>query len=256
MKLFLTSSPTGAYRSSEHPAFTGFDPSNGMVDELRRYWKENSRCLMITSSPDDHVMNDRMREYFEGVVRDTGLSIACMDLCDGRNFSEAGTAAGAAMAIDLSGYDMVILAGGHVPTQLQFFAKIQLRQALQGFDGIVMGISAGSMNCAEEVYAQPEMPGEAVSPSYQRFVPGLGLTDCRILPHYQAVKGDFVDGMRLFEDITYPDSYGRRFYAIVDGTYLLQTEDRKEIRGEAYLIADGGIRKICEKDGVYRSSAW
>jgi len=31
------------------------------------------------------------------------------------------------------------------------------------------------MNCADTVYAQPEEPGEAVDPDYQRFIPGLGL---------------------------------------------------------------------------------
>ena len=66
------------------------------------------------------------------------------------------------------------------------------------------------------------------------------------MPHYQAVKEDYVDGLRLMEEITYPDSAGRTFYAIVDGSYVLQTEDRKEIRGEAYRIADGRIEKICE----------
>ena len=108
-----------------------------------------------------------------------------------------------------------------------------------------MGISAGTMNCAELVYAQPEMPGEASDPSFRRFIQGLGLTDCNILPHYQAVKDDYVDGLRLMEDITYPDSFGHRFYAIPDGSYFLQTEDRREIRGEAYLISEGSIRKIC-----------
>lgn len=118
------------------------------------------------------------------------------------------------------------------------------------WDGIVMGISAGNMNCAELVYAQPELPGEAVSASYQRFIQGLGLTDCNILPHYQAVKEDLVDGLRLMEDITYPDSYGHSFLAIPDGTYVLQTEDRKEVRGEAYLIEEGQIRRICENGGT------
>ena len=32
---------------------------------------------------------------------------------------------------------------------------------------------------------------------------------------------------------------------IVDGSYVLQTKDRKEIRGEAYRIADGKIQRIC-----------
>ena len=108
-----------------------------------------------------------------------------------------------------------------------------------------MGISAGSMNCAEVVYAQPEMPGEAVDPSYQKFIQGMGLTDVNVLPHYQAVKNDRVDGRRLMEEITYPDSMGKNFYAIVDGSYVLQTEDRKEIRGEAYRIADGKISRVC-----------
>ena len=121
-----------------------------------------------------------------------------------------------------------------------------------GWDGIVMGISAGSMNCADIVYAQPEMPGEAVDPSYQKFIQGLGLTDVNVLPHYQAVKNDWVDGLRLMEDITYPDSIGRAFYAIVDGSFVLQTEDRKEVRGEAYRIADGKIRKVCEYGEVLK----
>ena len=134
-----------------------------------------------------------------------------------------------------------------MPTQKQFFDEIGLRDALTGWDGIVMGISAGSMNCAEVVYAQPEMPGEAVDPTYTRFIRGLGLTDINVLPHYQAVKDDYVDGLRLMEEITYPDSAGREFYAIVDGSYVLQTEDRKEIRGEAYRIADGQIRQVSGK---------
>lgn len=36
-KLFMTSSPMGAYRSAEAPAFKGLDPSNGLVDELKHY---------------------------------------------------------------------------------------------------------------------------------------------------------------------------------------------------------------------------
>ena len=246
MKLFMTSSPMGAYRSTEAPAFKGLDPANEMVENLVSYWREGSRCLLISAFPDEFDLNDQMREDFERIFRDTGLSVKCMDLCDRRS--------GKAVISQLHEYDMVILGGGHVPTEKAFFDEIGLRDALQGWDGIVMGISAGSMNCADVVYAQPEMPGEASDPSYQKFIRGLGLTDVNILPHYQAVKDDYVDGLRLMEEITYPDSIGRVFYAITDGSYVLQTEDRKEIRGEAYMVADGKIRKICEAGGVYTLS--
>ena len=47
------------------------------------------------------------------------------------------------------------------------------------------------------------------------------------------------------EDIAFADSTGHTFYAITDGSYLLQTEDGAEIRGEAYMIRDGRIEQIC-----------
>ena len=125
-----------------------------------------------------------------------------------------------------------------------------------------MGISAGTMNSARIVYAQPELPGEATDPSYARFIPGLALTEYNILPHYNAVKDDTVDGMRLFEDITFRDSFGHTFYAITDGTYLFQEEGRAEIRGEAYRIQNGEMCQIsaegevfplpCMKGGLFR----
>ena len=244
IKLFMTSSPMGAYRSTEAPSFKGINPANGMVEELKSYWREDSRCLLISAFPDAFGLNDGMRADFERIFRETGLSVKCMDLCDLRSGKE--------IIAQLPLYDMVILGGGHVPTQKRVFDEIGLREALRGWDGIVMGISAGSMNCADLVYAQPEMPGEALDPSYQKFIRGLGLTDVNVLPHYQAVKDDRVDGLRLMEEITYPDSAGRTFYAIVDGSYVLQTKERKEIHGEAYRIADGAIRKICGAGEVYR----
>ena len=43
MILFVTSSPVGTYRSNEPVDYSGFNPANGMVNELQRFWKENSR---------------------------------------------------------------------------------------------------------------------------------------------------------------------------------------------------------------------
>jgi hypothetical protein len=38
----------------------------------------------------------------------------------------------------------------------------------------------------------------------------------------------------------------------VDGSYVLQTENRKEIRGEAYRIADGQFEKVCGNGDVLK----
>lgn len=243
MVLFLTSSPAGTYRSEEPADYKGFNPANGMVEELRRFWPDSARCLLISAFPEEYEINDRMRGDFEKLVQDTGLSIFCMDLCDKRNGKE--------MADALTEYDFVILGGGHVPTENAFFREIGLAERFKEYQGIVMGISAGTMNCARLVYAQPEMPGEAADPSYVRFIHGLALTEYNLLPHYNAVKDDWLDGMRLIEDITCRDSMGHTFYAITDGTYLLQTETKAEIRGEAYRIRDGVISRISDPGKIY-----
>jgi dipeptidase E len=144
--------------------------------------------------------------------------------------------------------DFIILAGGHVPTQNAFFRRIHLRELLEVFGGTVMGISAGSMNAADLVYAQPELPGESVDPNYRKFVPGLGLTYVNILPHYQKVKNDIIDGKRLFEDVTYPDSRNRTFHALPDGSYLLIDGDRTLLCGRSYRLRNG-ILELLTRDG-------
>ena len=238
MKLFLTSSPIGIYRSEEPLDYTGFNPANGMKEELRRFWTDDARCLLISAFPEEYELNDRMRGDYERIVRDSGLSASCMDIADMRNGEEKADA--------LLTYDFVILGGGHVPTENAFFKSIGLAEKFREYQGIVMGISAGTMNCARVVYAQPEMPGEATDPFYERFIPGLGLTEYNIIPHFNAVRNDYIDGMRLIEDIAFSDSMGRTFYALTDGSYLLQTEDSAEIRGEAYMIRDGILSQICD----------
>ena len=118
--------------------------------------------------------------------------------------------------------DLILLSGGHVPTQNAFFRKIRLKHMLRNYQGVVVGISAGSMNMAETVYVQPEAPGES-APEFQRFTPGLGLTWVNICPHYQKVKNMILDDLRLFEDITYTDSMGHCFFALPDNSYFYQT---------------------------------
>ena len=69
-----------------------------------------------------------------------------------------------------------------------------------------------------------------------------------IIPHYQETKDRILDGKRLFEDITYPDSLGREFYVLRDGSYIYSRDGEEEILGEAWKIADGKLEKISQAD--------
>lgn len=229
MTCFLTSSPT-VYRSWT------LDSSNGFAAALKAAVPAGCRGLFICSSPDDPETNDFYAEQMRGSLERAGLVFSGFDILDRRSAARAGELT--------AGAGLIILAGGHVPTQNRFFAEIGLREKLWGYGGVILGISAGSMNSADIVYAHPEEKGEATDPAYQRFLPGLGLTGTMILPHFQHIRDLTLDGLRVIEEIALPDSMGREFLALPDGSYLYITGGREELRGEAWLIKDGSIAQI------------
>lgn len=239
MLVYLSSHIGGSYKKDGNRIPTQLSPDNGLLESLQRNWKSQSNVLIISADADSIEINDSIRNIFAASFPMSGLSIHEMVICDKSNEG---------IVSQIAAYDVIILAGGHVPTQNAFFRKINLKERIKDFDGILIGISAGSMNCAEIVYAQPELGGESLDKNYQRFLSGLGITKLMILPHYQDIKDDMLDGKRLFEEITYEDSYGREFYALVDGSYFMIENGKTMLFGEAYLIKDGTLKKLCEKN--------
>ena len=231
MIAFLTSSPCiyGAPRAI-------LNPENSFIVNLFSCLPEKPRCLFICSAPDDPAFTDRVSREMASAFQEAGMEFSRLYKLDRRNQDDA------QMLIWKS--DLIILSGGHVPTQNQFFQEIGLKALLENYQGVILGISAGTMNAAGRVYAQPEEAGESV-PEFQRFLHGLGITHVNVLPHYQQVKDYMLDGRRLYEDITFRDSLGQCFYVFVDGTYLLVDGAGTTLYGEAYRLLDGTIELIC-----------
>jgi len=244
MTLFLTSSPCddNVPVGCDLPCI--YFERNGFVANLRRFVQPGGRFLVIAAWKDDHVRNDEMAQTFAGCFAFHGMACAQVTVLDSRN---------QARAADLvARSDMILLAGGHVPTQNAFFQEIGLRELLADYPGVIMGVSAGSMNAADMVYAQPEEAGEAIDPSYRRFIPGLGLTQHNILPHYNMVKDNLLDGMRLFEEITFGDSHGQTFIVLEDGSYILQAKSETRVYGRAWTIRDGVMTPLCGEEECVR----
>ncbi len=199
---------------------------NGFSQELRSYWKQGARCLYVCSEPDDHSVNDATLIYYRECFRNSGFQFQCFDLVDSRyawDFSRE----------RLASYDVVILGSGRVPTQHRFFEELQLGAALhsEAFDGIVIGISAGALNCAKTTYNWPEEQGDTVDPSNPRFYEGLGLVNAKVLPHFQARYDLYVDGRHLYSDITVQDSIGQEFIALPDYSYLIAKDGFEYVMG-------------------------
>ncbi len=152
------------------------NPANRFAEALLRVLPNPCRALVVCSDPEVPEVTDHYAAIMKKSYENAGLAFASFRTLDGRSEDRAPEM--------LRDAELLILCGGHVPTQNRFFQKIGLKELLRNFNGVLVGISAGTMNCAETVYAQPEEEGEAVNPNYQRFLPGLGLTKKMILPHY------------------------------------------------------------------------
>lgn len=249
MITFLTSSPCmkvdGVWK---------MDPANDFAENFVGSLKKPCKALFIASSPDDMERTEKHGFEMKDSFENNGLLFSEYIILDRRNQEKAKELVAKA--------DFIILAGGHVPTQNDFFRDIGLRELMQDFDGVVLGISAGTMNAADLVYVHPELEGETQFTDAQRYRSGLGLTKTMVLPHYQMIKNDVLDGLRLFEDVAYADSVksGHSFYCLVDGSYLYGHDGVEELRGEAYLIKDGKLTPISKMGESFllkeRSRLW
>ena len=240
MTLFLTSSPSGC-PFEPGPAVPVLDQRNHFVANLRAVWDHPRRGLAIAADPHAYAQNDELCRVFRQSFADAHLPLTELVPCDARNQEKIGTL--------LAQSTFVMLCGGHVPTQNHFFSQMGLPALLQGYHGIVLGKSAGSMNAARLVYAQPEEPGEAADPHYCRWLSGLGLTDTRILPHYQFIRNRILDGQKI-EDIALADSYKHPFLALPDGSYLMCADGHETLYGKAWYFADGTAEEINEDEDV------
>ena len=236
MNVFITSSPylDGADRAI-------LNPENQFLTRLREALPEFPRALFVAADPERHDLTCSFGMDTAVAFCQAGIPFSAFRVLDGTNADDA-----AALVADS---DLIVLSGGHVPTQNAFFQEIGLRGLMERFDGVVVGISAGSMNCADCVYVQPEEEGES-SPDFPRWAEGLGLTDVNILPHYQKVKDNILDGLRLFEDITYADSMDNTFFALPDGSYFYQDDDGLLLCGEGYRLRDGILEQLTQNGDV------
>lgn len=230
---FLTSSPCIGYDGDLNPA-------NGLIDELRNLLPHPLNCLLISSAPDDREMTDRMAWGMREAFNHVNMPFDHYEVLDRRTYRSV-----ARMVRDAN---FIVLCGGHVPTENKFFEEIALRSKLKKWDGVILSISAGSMNSASIVYASPELEGESIDPKYKVLLHGLELTDINILPHFEMLRDEKLDGKSLVNDIVRTHSFTLPVYCLNDGAYFLIRNGKTELRGETYLMHLGVLKQIC-KDG-------
>lgn len=224
-----------------------FGNENGILDLIKKLTPKQENFVFVAS---DELNYDSTDIYANITFDSFRLTFPFSDyaILDGRTKHKAKEL--------IENADLIFLCGGHVPTQNKFFQNINLKEIIKDSKALIIGQSAGSMNSAEIVYAQPEFEGEAIDPNYKKYLHGLGLTDISILPHFEQELGTVLDGKDVFKEISLPDSKVRPFIAYSDGAFIYDNGETQLIYGRAYLFNNGSYQKISEDNTITDISEW
>lgn len=209
---------------------------NGFAENLRKYWTAPAKFLVVAADPDDTDVNEQISHQMQTTFSDAGFPIEGIKILDHRNSENASEL--------LEWSDIIFLSGGHGPTENKFINEINLRDLLTGYEGIFIGLSAGSVNAAFDTVQVPELFGEADDPDFISHRPGLGITPINIIPHAQYYKTVTLNGKSFYDDILIPRSRGEKIYFIDDGSYFIVNGAITEFFGTGEIIEDGSVRKI------------
>ncbi len=212
------------------------NPANHFQEKLNQLLCSPVRLLFVASNPVTTEHNSQYAMLVQAFLGNAGVTLTGCDILDERS------ARNSAALIEQAG--LIVLAGGHAPTQNAFFERIGLADSLRSFDGVVIGISAGSMNAAKNAFLTPDAEGEGSDPLFRYEHPGLGLADIHIIPHYERARTQVLDGKKVVEELILPYSQGKVLYGLPDGSWILSSGGENILFGEAWMLSDGHEEKI------------
>lgn len=209
---------------------------NGLETQLKESVKKFDNLVFVASDAYGYEKTDEYaRVNAEGLAM-SGMKFKNVSVLDNRTRTQAKELVERA--------DLLFLNGGPVPTQNNFLQEINLKGLLKNFKGVLAGQSAGAMNMAELVINYPESLEELDD---AQFLQGLGVTDINIIPHFNPVTGneqvdDGIDLMKILK------GYSKKYplVCLMNGSHIKIEDDKAEIFGEAYLIKNEKLIKLCE----------
>lgn len=238
MVIFLTSLlRTHYYDDNGGRIPIAFYDENDILSNIRKYLKNMDRLVVVANDKNDFEDNDDKLKTVRESFRLAGLNFKENIMLDARN--------GQAAREVISRADIVILTGGKCVCQAEFFGEIGLKHILKSYDGIVIGVSAGTMNLCEVVANFPEERADLADP---RWLKGMGFVDDIIIPHYDGQTNSYqfpCEDFDIAKDYILPMSKEKEFIGLPNGSYIMIDRDgQKSYHGDVYRIVNGKSTKL------------
>lgn len=240
--LFLTSSLGGYVKTiknnEEVKIIKNCDNSNHFIDRLKAVAPQIKTLVFVASNPNATTKTDAYAQNTTKSLNMDGFGIENLIIIDHRfsgNIAQA-----------INSADAVFLAGGNVPMQNNYFKEIKLKDILSSFGGVIIGQSAGSMNCSSTVYTQPEEDEEFEDKNYQRKLSGLGLTDITVMPHMNFANITDEKGHPSVMQMCLEDSFAIPHFGICDYGFIEISNGTITAYGKTFLLKNGKCTQICD----------
>ena len=195
--------------------------------------KSISHLLFVCSNPTVFDKTDLYAPLTREAFELSGIPVKDMTILDSRTDKN--------MAELVKNSDVIFLAGGVTPMQMEYFKKINLTKELHKYnDKIIIGQSAGAMNLAKVVYNSPEI--YEMQDTVTTYYEGLGFSDINIEPHFDINEKEYIVKVLL------PDSMTRPFIAIENNGFIVHDDKGTRLYGDAYAFYNGIVKKINDND--------
>lgn len=209
---------------------------NQIVTNIDKFTPKKRRFVFIANDPTAYQDNDmRGKVLFESFDK-TGLGFKEYIVLDGRNENLSSSI--------IKDADLIFISGGKILCENEFLNKINFKKLLTGFNGLVIGTSAGAMNLCKTICNFPEEIADLQEP---RLVNGLGVSERYLIPHFDGknCKYEFsCEEFDIVKDYILPYSFKFELTALTNGAYILLNDNKEKIFGEYSIIKDGKVKVI------------
>ena len=185
--------------------------------------KRNKFAFVASEFEHLHEKTDKYFHFFLNMFEAVGIHFEEAYVVDGRmNAEEAQRKVAEA--------DVVWLSGGDTPTQFGYFQKYGLDKALREHDGVMIGMSAGTINMAKTAICTL-----SCGHYKQEIYNGLGCVDVSVEPHF--VRDNVSEELlALSEEYT--------IYGLCDDGLIVCSGETVEFYGEVYRISNRTVDRI------------
>lgn len=206
--------------------FSGLDKEKGFTEEqknnLLKDIPSNSTITFIATTFNNHEKTDHNLNKLIDMFKNIGINFKTIHLIDSR--IEEST-----MKEYLKESNIIFLMGGNPEEQMAKINEYHLASIIKNFSGIILGVSAGSMNQTTNVIYYDEDIGERLI-EYE----GLGFLDINLYPHL-----DF-NNIPYLKEIFEVSKHGK-IIALPNESFIKIINNIPEYHGEHYYVENDTI---------------